>query len=425
MSPLRNALASQLGQVLTPEVAAQIEGKSTAPTSTRSITDLISVALKGDVEAVEFFMLARNALHFWDDLIDGDKPVTGERVNAEMFRIMVDLPRNPFYRRHQEALSAVLVCAVANWQAANQFEAQGDKRLLEVAFVIRSDYANLLIQCAYLVGGYEWMVQVTPQIRSHWTAETLESYRSNLQREAADKTGENTRLVQGWYEEETAEYLNHGLTVFNAAMLADTEEGHVQTLANMIGMRDGLTVVDMGCGVGGVSGLLKGMFPASDFYGVTNVQAQADVMAMAGDVQPVLCDFHSVPLDGGVADVVMFNESIGYGRLPELLIEATRLLKPGGVIAIKDGVSKTGKTEWSDVWRWATFEQGLIDAVAVRQGLKVLKSEEHDYSLERYFNFISNSDLMRSRYGTKGLCKGSKLGSWFWLLQKQENNDVL
>lgn len=417
-SPLRSALSAHLGQVLTPEVAAAIEGQSAPANPASSFQELISFALKGDAEAIEFFFLVRNALHFWDDLADGDRQITPERVNSEMFRILVELPKSPFYRRHQEALSAVLVGAVANWQAANQFEASGDKRLLEVAFVIRSDYANLLIQAAYLVGGYDWMTKITPVIRAEWTSETFDAYRSNLQREGADRTGENARLVQAWYEEETAEYLKHGLTVFNAAMLADTEEGHAQALANMIGMQDGQTVIDMGCGVGGVSCLLKGLFPASTFYGVTNVKAQVDVMDLAGDVNPIFCDYHSVPLDGGIADVVMFNESIGYGRLPDLLRESARLLKPGGVIAIKDGVSKTGKTEWSEVWRWATFEQGLIDKVAAQQGLMVIKSEEHDYSLDRYFNFISKSDLMRSRYGTKGLCKGSKLGSWFWLLQK-------
>lgn len=387
--------------------------------------ELIGFALKQDREAVEWFLALRGVLHFWDDLIDGDNLITAEQVNTNMFVALVKIPCNGFYQRHQASLSPLLVSAIANWSAANNFERQNDDRLLQLAFVIRSDYANLLIHAAYLVGGYEWMLEVTPQIRTFWTSEDFVAYKSNLGREKADRTGQNDELVRTWYEQETQEYLNHGLTVFNGAMLADTEEGHVQKLAEMIGMTDGQTVIDMGCGVGGVSRWMKSMFPASEFFGVTNVNAQIEAMYRMDGVIPVRSDYHNVSISSGVADVVMFNESIGYGRLDQLIQEAARLLKPGGLIAIKDGVSLTGKTEWSSLWRWTSFERGLIDKVAQEQGLEIIKSDEHEYSLERYIKFISESNLMRSRYGLRGLCHGPKHTSWFWLIKKPGEQHVL
>lgn len=386
---LRSTLASHLGETLTPEVAAAIEVSARESARPHTLGELIGIALKGDQQAVQWFLMMRDVLHFWDDLIDRDVKLKKHEINAAMFTALVSLPSNDFYLRHRDSLTPLLISAVANWNAANEFESNGEERLLQLAFVIRSDYANLLIHASYLVGGYAWMMEVTPLIRDWWTSEDYPAYKANLLREKSAR-GEiaPSEVVRTWYEEETSEYIKHGLTVFNAAMLADTEQGHADALAEMIGMKDGQIVVDMGCGIGGVSRLMRNRFPLSTFYGITNVQAQIKIMAEHEDVLPVLCDYHNVPLESGCADVVMFNESIGYGELPVLLDESFRLLKPGGVLAIKDGVSLTGQDEWSSEWQWFTFAKGRIDEAAGVAGFDVEVSGPHEYDLKAYQEFI-------------------------------------
>lgn len=151
----------------------------------QTIEDCIRFALKGNEDAVSCFMLLRDVLHFWDDLIDKDREITDEQINRSMFKAIVSLPSNPFFRQYQDYLLPTLVNAIGNWHAANKFEKTDDGKLLEVAFVIRSDYANLLIQSAYIVGGHDWMVYVTPLIRSMWTSENFSAYMANLQEERA------------------------------------------------------------------------------------------------------------------------------------------------------------------------------------------------------------------------------------------------
>lgn len=142
--------------------------------------DKILRALRGHQGALDAFLKVRDILHFWDDLVDRDKVVGPDYINRAMFTALVALPSNPFWRAHQDSLLPILTNAVGNWHAANTFEAGDELRRLELAFVIRSDYANLLIHMAYLVGGYDWMMEVTPVIRDLWTEEDFAQYLRNL-----------------------------------------------------------------------------------------------------------------------------------------------------------------------------------------------------------------------------------------------------
>jgi hypothetical protein len=148
-----------------------------------TIDQLISYALKGDSEAIDWFYKIRDVLHFWDDLIDGDKPINREYINQSMFTALVDIPACPFFIKHRDSLQPVLVNAIANWHAANQFENSKEQTHLPLAYVVRSDYANLLLQAAYLVGGGQWLNSISGEVRKHWTSETYQDYLNNLQAE--------------------------------------------------------------------------------------------------------------------------------------------------------------------------------------------------------------------------------------------------
>ena len=151
--------------------------------------------LKGNDAAVQFVLSLASACHLWDDLIDRDKPVSDEEVNDAFWLMLISMPTNAFFREHADSFRPLMVCAALNWQAATKFEREtdpsgDDKRLLECAHVIRSDYANIVIHAAYLIGGLTWARQVTPEIRAWWMDEDFHDYLVELASERSARNKE-------------------------------------------------------------------------------------------------------------------------------------------------------------------------------------------------------------------------------------------
>ena len=135
------------------------------------------------------------------------------------------------------------------------------------------------------------------------------------------------------YEVETSEYLKHDVMVFQYAYLGDSEQAHVAAYYELCHPK-GL-VVDMGCGVGTIGHLLQEHDPSLSVINITNCLAQCRYMT-AHNRPHIFADYHHVPLPSGSVDTVMFNESIGHSKLGLALQEASRLLKPNGLLLIKD-----------------------------------------------------------------------------------------
>lgn len=152
------------------------------------------------------------------------------------------------------------------------------------------------------------------------------------------------------YEVETPEYVRHGVLVMQAVLFAETELEHARILFGEIGAEPGAHYVDMGCGTGEVGRLFCRFDPAASITGVTNSAVQCALVQQRG-MRSIRADFHQVPLPDDCADVVMFNESIGYGDLTGLLREAHRLLRRGGRLFIKDWYVSTTRyvADWDYV----------------------------------------------------------------------------
>lgn len=150
------------------------------------------IVSKGNREAADFILLIGDIAHFWDDLIDKDKPIDDAAINYFMWQILIELPRNRFYAANFAELNPILAISIHNWMAANSMEDHSDgpdERDLEISFIIRSSYCDLITQTAIICGGFEWGLQMAPQIRRACHKESFEGYRQNLlkQRVDADK----------------------------------------------------------------------------------------------------------------------------------------------------------------------------------------------------------------------------------------------
>lgn len=139
--------------------------------------------LRGNRAAFDLITTLFGILHFWDDLIDGDRQVTAADVNRAMFDALVTVHENLFWREHFYSLMPVLKLAIANWHAANAMELTPDEQDKRIAFVLRSTYVDLVTICAYLVGGREWAVNVALEARRDTSAEGWDAYLAALGQE--------------------------------------------------------------------------------------------------------------------------------------------------------------------------------------------------------------------------------------------------
>ncbi len=153
---------------------------------------LFQVVTKGNDAAQEFLTRTIIAFHVWDDLIDQDHDVDPKEITKAFFHAFVGLPTNDFYTANFAHLFPILANAITNWLAANEMERHPQGPLdTEIAFIIRSEYINLIIETARLCGGHEWAQDVTTAVRRFSHAEGYTGYLAALQAEKEARDARN------------------------------------------------------------------------------------------------------------------------------------------------------------------------------------------------------------------------------------------
>lgn len=158
-----SAMARRIGQTITPEMATEMarelilmtESVVREPEWQPFSIELLREMLCGDDDAVRFYLDIARGSHVYDDLIDGDKPVSPEAVHALFWRMLFELPLNPFFVAHQATLRPVIMTGILNWIAANDMEQSGSTEELRVAHVIRYSVGDILLASMVLTGGIE------------------------------------------------------------------------------------------------------------------------------------------------------------------------------------------------------------------------------------------------------------------------------
>lgn len=124
--------------------------------------------------AVDYCLTLGSVSQAWDDLVDGDK-IGVDRINRAFFDALVTIPANPFFAQYRAFLLPVQQSIIFDWFDANCLES-GDSHDKTIAFVLRDSLVTIVVQCAYLIGGYEHAKKVGPDIRRHFFDETLKEY---------------------------------------------------------------------------------------------------------------------------------------------------------------------------------------------------------------------------------------------------------
>lgn len=154
----------------------------------------------------------------------------------------------------------------------------------------------------------------------------------------------SSRRVARYYDEWHERYMAAFGDTFQSQRTADLGElfHHIADQAELV---PGRRVLDAGCGIAGPALWLASHrdvhVDAVNISGVQAAEAQARVEAagLAGRVTVTLGDFHHLEnhLAAGTFDAVLFLESLVHSDHPHLaLASAHRMLRPGGVLYVKD-----------------------------------------------------------------------------------------
>lgn len=137
-------------------------------------------AYQNNTDAVRLAEMLVDIASTWDDLVDGDKAVTADRINATMWHALANIPSNRFYCEYKHLLLPVMQMAMCNWHIANELE-KTEGRAREIAHVLRYALGDVLVFIAAIIGDVAWAQKVGPEIRLRCQKQTLSEYEKEME----------------------------------------------------------------------------------------------------------------------------------------------------------------------------------------------------------------------------------------------------
>lgn len=132
----------------------------------------------------------------------------------------------------------------------------------------------------------------------------------------------------------TAETIAAGHRIFQAHMLGADDREHCAKLLEMMAPRRDALVLDAGCGIGEVARLMRELRRDLFFWMLSISPAQLKQCPM--QFLSSEGDLAELPFKAAEFDAVMALYSLGHAPLDRALLEAARVLKPGGVLFVYD-----------------------------------------------------------------------------------------
>ena len=128
------------------------------------VAEAVKLCAGGNREAHLYLNIICRSARFIDDLFD-DLEKWEERDTYDLAHLLlVELPDNPFFAANRHSLLPLHLVALNAWKDANSWEtAGGVKRTY--ALVIRDTLTELGLMVAHLVGGRDYLEEVSLKVR--------------------------------------------------------------------------------------------------------------------------------------------------------------------------------------------------------------------------------------------------------------------
>jgi len=133
-----------------------------------------------DPYAIRFIVDFADTCELFDDMIDRDKPLEDDHIVRVLFKVLTEIPLNPFFDRFKSQLIPIIVTGINAWLDANTLENGSDNDKV-FAYVLRDWYMEFVAYVVYLTRGRDYMRSISMDIRQFFTHhETLEEYKEKM-----------------------------------------------------------------------------------------------------------------------------------------------------------------------------------------------------------------------------------------------------
>lgn len=182
--------------------------------------------------------------------------------------------------------------------------------------------------------------------------------------------------------------VDRGRTVLQLFLFGETESEHVHTLTTLMRPRQGARILDVGCGIGAVSRLMRHHRPDCEFLLLNDNAWQLTQC----EGETICADMHAIPLAEASVDVVMVNYALGYADLPRFLREAARVVRPDGTVFICDMEDASPVLAEMAYATWTALE---LAQAAAGAGLRLTDCMYPPASLDSTYRVVEWPPLLR------------------------------
>jgi len=140
--------------------------------------------------------------------------------------------------------------------------------------------------------------------------------------------------------------------ILNAFKTYENDYRQGKWLSKRMGIKGNETILDAGCGVGGVMKQISLLHSKTDIYGINvsdgQIKMAEQVLEGLNNCNLSVQDFMNTNYKDNTFDIVYFCESICHNNFEKVIAESRRILKPNGTLYIKDLVTKCSTDKLSE-----------------------------------------------------------------------------
>lgn len=192
------------------------------------------------------------------------------------------------------------------------------------------------------------------------------------------------------------DFMVNGANMFIATRLAPSEQEHAIAYYQFMQPKHSAVIVDMGSGIGEHGEWFRAIDSSLRIINIVNDSSLMDIMKSSG--RPcIYASYVETGLPDQCADIVMFNESLGYEPLNQGFREAARILKDGGEVIIKDFsiVDPLMSGFTLDNWEYRINKDDEIIAEAANHGLSIHTLIHPAVYIKHWYDMIEASERIK------------------------------
>lgn len=127
----------------------------------------------GNEAVLDLYLRIARIAHLWDDIVDGDKPVSATEF---LVNTMLRIPANPAYAKFGAELRTLMFTGAAGYLAANELERTREEHALEIAHYLRYAIVNVGVFLIAAMNGIDKAGPIIAAAMPHMIPERLDDY---------------------------------------------------------------------------------------------------------------------------------------------------------------------------------------------------------------------------------------------------------